>query len=123
MEKKRSIVIRAIGILPLLLAIDSLWRVYVLFHKGISYIYSDALWGIFALLCSIGLFMLKEWGRKLSLAFGTYFFLAGMYASIRLTCYLNQPKQTCILWIILPLAALFLLWWFFTRPKVKEQFK
>ncbi len=90
-------------------------------------------WLILALLCGIGLFLLKEWARKaaitlyaFSVALGTFnLFIMGhiQWEQIAPDILPAQKTMVCIL-----SAGIYLVWFiaiafFLTRPKVKEQFK
>jgi len=95
-----------------------------------SYTCLYAIFIMLALAIGIGLFMLKEWGRKMALGLGTCYLLYSWYEAIKDATYLHQGKMAVSdFFIVIPISLaiigvpIFLLWWFFTRPKVKEQFR
>jgi hypothetical protein len=84
-----------------------------------------------AFLTSVGLFTLKKWGRKLALALGSYFWLYVMYRAIKDSYHMSIYNHeisisftivVIIIWLTFTVVPTFLLWWFFTRSKVKGQF-
>lgn len=142
MQKKRSKGVTAFAVLFLWLAfIWAYWtvqlysRYYIPYHfhslSAVVYMLLAILLILLALFTSVGLFMLKEWARKLALALGTYQWLYQTVSAIKdiystriyshhIPLYIIVIFSVfCLLLIIVPT---FLLWWFFTRPKVKEQF-
>lgn len=143
MEKKRSKGVTAFGLLFLWLAFQWVcwtklycvvsYQQYCLYPLDvIIYILLSILLILVAFLTSIGLFMLEEWARKLALGLGTYHWLYLTISVINKTYWTriynhNIPLYSIVIvsifCIMLIIAPIFLLWWFFTRPKVKEQFK
>lgn len=92
---------------------------------------------LFALLCfvfvigNIGILLTREWGRKLYLIFVWVYTAIVCYFWYCITrlmgSFLPDPNYPLIkeqdFWILLPIALCVLSVIYFTRPKVKEQFK
>ncbi len=142
MQNKRSKGVTAFGVLFLWFAfIWTYWTVqlYLGYYQpnhlsslyAVIYMLSAILLILLALFTSIGLFMLKKWARKLALGLGTYHWLYLTISAIKNTycirIYNHQiPFYIIVIFsvfcLILIIVPIFLLWWFFTRPKVREQF-
>ncbi|MDP2934853.1 MAG: hypothetical protein Q8N59_03765, partial [bacterium] len=89
----------------------------------------DILYIILLFISSMGLFMQKEWSRKLTLFFGTFWIIRGAFYTLKSVSKLNETGSSSsslvasIASLMVFGVSMFLLWWYFTRPKVKEQFK
>lgn len=101
-------------------------------HKALSiYLFNRICFTFLSFAITIGLFRLKEWARKLALALGSYCLLFAIYGAIKNShtikikniMPLSSNITITVVFIIVIISLIFLLWWFFTRPKVKEQFK
>jgi hypothetical protein len=129
MHKKRSFGVSVFATIFLMFAI---LQTYNLFGKGQTLKAVLIQLGVIliALLTSFGLYNLKKWGRWLALYFGTASYLIPLLALllIKLPPAIEEGLSF-VDWIILLLltiwaiAPVVVLSWFFTRPKVKEQFK
>lgn len=90
-------------------------------------------WLISAIICGIGLFLLKEWARKVTITLYAFSMVLGIFFLLRLGHIqwaqiipdITQAQKTTI---ILTVSFIWLAWFLFiffflTRPQVKKQFK
>ena len=126
MEKKKSI---GVMILTLLILIFGLITTYFaiigirLFPSGLfknlpalKLVWILLPFGILYIASGIGILFLKEWGRKMLLMTSPFIFL--IYLLLLIIGGIDMRIMT-ILYVLMPILFLY----FFTRPKVKEQFK
>lgn len=93
--------------------------VTVCYYKGpILKFYALLFVSTLPLIAAIGILMLKEWGRILSILLGLSIMALGIYGNIQRIKLLEGLLVVTILGIFGATIC-----WFFTRPKVKEQFK
>jgi len=118
MTKKRSVGVIVFVILFLGLTLLWTYNIFTIRYP-LLYTYLAVFITLLTFVTSIGLFMLKEWGRKLALGLGIYVALkASSCALVGVTSWVVTLTSLVFIY-----ALIFLLWWYFTRSKVKEQFK
>jgi len=127
MEKKRSI---GVTLFPILYIVFS----FIFGMFSISNV-DMPVYLLFALLClafiiaNIGVLLTREWGRKLYLIFVWVYTAIVCYFWYGFTRVMALPYskypliQAQDLWILLPIVLCVLSVIYFTRPKVKEQFR
>ena len=122
MEKKRSVGVTIFGYLIIIsgiLAIAWNWKNFPVFAdarlKNFLIICNTLL--VSSLIYGLGILMLKDWARKLALIVNIVVLVA--YPSLLYIWKISGPTFAIVVSIGFPIAILY----FFTRPKVKEQFK
>jgi len=136
MEKKRSVGVTIFAILEFLPTFGFTSIKYFNFNNPVAqsipnfpiimYTYL-ALISIFSPICGIGLLLLKEWGRKIEIIKYIFTYL-GFWLIITLGAIFTNTsiiRVFKIAWgrFLLLTIVLMIPVFFFTRPKVKEQFK
>lgn len=132
MEKKRSIGVTMFGWILILYSIvglikRALFLVNWDFHKGFPLeVTSDWILVLF-LIAGVGLVKLKNWGRRLVILAALiklFFYLKSLYLAFT-PAYKNATGITISFWISIAIFGIIylLIIYYFTRPKVKEQFK
>lgn len=137
MEKKRSVGVTLLAICFILVGVISIpgaylsyWIMgledvetgYVTFRMTLAFLNI-----ILSFCCGIGILILREWARKLTLFyvfFGFISYLTSMPAQIKILKSFGAHSIMYLLpFLILVLAIYVAILFFFTRPKVKDQFK
>lgn len=130
MQKKRPKGVTIFGILFLIGALFSAFytlKYFSIFTKW-WLIYTSILYILLVFAAGVGLLMLKGWARKLSLGFAIFFIIRQTYNGVRDLSYVYNQEPSVfvissgILILILCLSVNCLLFWYLSRPKIKEQF-
>lgn len=132
MREKRSIGVTVLGIVSIILGLLGLrMPVYYILH-GFEYSLSNLLWISFPIVlaialfvCGVAMFQLKHWAPKLflSLMAVVLFYISYILAVVSLVHPLGPLLiASVVIWLLISLLPISLLFFYFTRPKVKEQF-
>lgn len=127
MEKKRSKGITIFGWIYILFSVCGLMTLIagILEGQGILYIFAMLVEIILFLAIGIGLLKLKEWARKFVVYSNIIVIL--LFISRTIWLYVVSPESPLfpigIMAIFTAVPILLLIIYFFTRPKVREQFK
>jgi len=87
MERKRSV---GLNLLILYLALSGVFKLGALFGNITSLFFPSLFIGIISLVCACGLYLLKEWGRKLTIL---HFSIAIMYLVIHSSPIMHENKK------------------------------
>ena len=115
MEKKRSFGVIVFGILLILIGVRNL--VFLWFFKNLHWvekIFQSLLIVFFNCYCGINILLLKSWARTI------FIFMSILLIPLSILGYIFFPFN---IWILLNVPFSLAIIYFFTRPKVKEQFE
>ena len=138
MENKRSIGVTAFGIIFIIQSASVLIKDCIKFNASDWMVYYGFISSVILLILAINILQLKEWSRKGIIYFQIFvtaisvllfmLYASKLYVPNMIVRGKNIPLEGKTLWIfgginmIFVAIATFVVIYFFTRPKVKEQF-
>ncbi len=127
MEKKRSVGVTVVGVLFIIFPVSNIFLAGILgyYYTPLQYLFRG-FFVLYPVITGIGILLLKEWARKLAIIFAILTTILAIFVCLAKSFINPEIFFKNVYDLIANISMIIigsLLLYFFTRPKVKEQFK